>query len=130
MLDCDILVYASPIYEKAFTAVMKRFMERSMGILYLGKAGPIARNAIDKNKVGVVLVSCGTPFPVDIMLGIAKYPVQILSMFCKAFGCEKIKKIKIAGASSKEQLNDKYVKEVYNLAVKLGKNFASQGTGA
>jgi multimeric flavodoxin WrbA len=83
-------LYSSPVYGKAMTAIMKRFMERSMAVLYMGKAGPVLRNAVDKNKADVVLESCGTPFPVNIIQGIAKYPVQILGMFCKAFGCEKV----------------------------------------
>jgi FMN-dependent NADH-azoreductase len=123
MLDCDILVYATPVYEKATTAVMKRFMERSMAVLYMGKEGPVPRNEIKQNKTGIVLVSCGTPFPVYIMQGITKYPVSILSMFCKGFGCRKVKKIEVSGVTSKEALDDKYVKGIYNFAAKLANNY-------
>jgi multimeric flavodoxin WrbA len=125
MIECDILVYATPVYEMAMTALLKRFMERSMAVLYMGKTGPVPRNAADRNKTGVVLVSFATPFPAYIFSGITKYPVHILSMFCKGFGCKKVKNIKIAGSYSREQLDDKYVQKVYNLAVKLGDGFAS-----
>ncbi|SDN00688.1 flavodoxin family protein [Acetanaerobacterium elongatum] len=120
MIDCDILVYASPVYEKAVTALLKRFLERSMTILYLGETGPVPRNAVNDKKVGVVLVSCGTPFPVNRIQGITKYPLDILGMFCRGFGCSKVKKIEVTSAYSKEQVSDKQIRRVYKLAVKLG----------
>ncbi|MCX7710221.1 MAG: flavodoxin family protein [Clostridia bacterium] len=122
MLDSDILVYATPIYEKAMTALLKRFMERSMAVLYMGKAGPVGRNETNKNKTGIILVSCGSPFPVYITQGVIKYPIDILTMFCKGFGCKKVEKIIVPGAASKEELNDKYLKRIYHLSVKLGNN--------
>jgi multimeric flavodoxin WrbA len=123
MCECDILVYASPIYEKTISALMKRFIERTMPIFYLENHSFVSRNGSDNNnKMGIILVSCATPFPINVILGIAKYSKNILSMFCKAFGCKKIMKIQIAGAYSKDQLKDKYAQQVYNLAAKLGNN--------
>ena len=125
MLDCDILVYATPVYEKAVTALLKRFMERTMAVLYMGKAGPVRRNAVNKNKIGVVLITCGTPFPMNIIQGITKYTKGILPMFCKSFGCNKVESIEVPGMGSKEDVNDKYAKKIHSLAIKLGNNFAS-----
>lgn len=122
MLDCDILVYSTPVYEKAVTAIMKRFMERSMTVLYMGKSGPLPRNAVNPYKTGVVLISCATPFPVYLTQGITRYPKDVLGMFCKAYACNKVVKIIIPGAGSKEHINAKYGKKLYDMALKMSRS--------
>ena len=118
LLQSDIVVLATPIYELGPTALMKRFIERSMPILYFGQRGPVARNKTRKGKIGLVLVSSAAPYPLNILTGITKYPVSILSQLCKGFGCQKVKNIKAAGMQF-DKFRHKYLKEVYEVGRKM-----------
>lgn len=120
MLDCNRIVFATPIYEESVTALLKRFMERCMPMIYLSKHGPVGRNELRSDKKGLVIVSCSTPFPYNILFGVAKYPINILSKFCKGFRCSKVYSIKAGGADLSENVLRKYMQKAHEMGVKLG----------
>jgi multimeric flavodoxin WrbA len=123
MLDSDLLVYACPIYEYSITAIMKRFMERSMPLLLPGKGIPKYRNKIRKNKNGIIILSSGAPTPINKLMGMTKYPLMILKWFTRAFACNKIFKIIAGGMHGSNKTKRKYLNESYNLGMKLALKF-------
>jgi multimeric flavodoxin WrbA len=83
LLECDVLVFASPVYELGPSALMKRFMERCLPAIRFGIPYPKGRNPARKGKLGVVLLSSGAPHPFNVAFGYTRYPNMILKMMCK-----------------------------------------------
>lgn len=96
-----------------------------MPILYFGRRGPVARNKTHKGKMGLVIVSSAAPYPFNILTGITRYPVSILSRFCKGFGCQRVKNIK-AGGMQISKYRDKYIKEAYETGRRMAKLWNSK----
>jgi multimeric flavodoxin WrbA len=125
LLESDLVVFATPIYELGPTALMKRFMERSMPILYFDRRGPVPRNKTQKGKTGLVIVSSATPYPLNVLTGLTKYPVSILSQFCQGFGCQRVKNIK-AGGMQIDKYREKFLKEAYEAGRKMAEVWNSK----
>ena len=121
MVEADILVYASPIYQFTITALFKKFNERTMPVLFRSKKSPFPqpRNKIKKGKKGVVLLSTGAPFPFNVLFGMTKYAKKIFFLFCRAFGCEK-NFILQAGGVGNEKMKNQYLNKAFNLGLKVG----------
>jgi multimeric flavodoxin WrbA len=119
MLDCDILVWATPIYELGPTALMKRFMERNLPITAPTGGFPRGRNPIRNDKVGVILMVSGCPYPINIMLGFTRYPRKILGWLSRIWSCGKVKAL-YAGAMEDSKQYERWKKKAYELGYGLG----------
>lgn len=118
LLEADIVVFATPIYEFGVTAVMKKFFERCLVLVKGGGSGPRPRNQKQKGKLGVIILTSGAPWPINSLLGMTRYPNFITRLFAKACGCDKIKFIKAGGVQMK-RFDRKYNDKVYSLAKKI-----------
>jgi FMN-dependent NADH-azoreductase len=119
MLDCDLLVLATPIYEMGPTALMKRFMERNLPILSDKTGFPKGRNPRRKDKTGVILMVSGAPYPINVILGFTRYPSRILGWLCRLWSCGSVKKL-AAGAMEGSKQFDKWKMKAYDLGYSLG----------
>jgi len=118
---CDVLVYATPVYEMGPTALMKKFLERNLpvvGGIRLGFSGRIPRR---KGKVGAVILSSGAPYPINVFLGFTRYPRKLLSLFCRFHGCRKIFVLPAGGVGANEKMRNKWGDK----ACRLGKKVAA-----
>lgn len=124
-LACDVLVYASPVYEMGPTAVMKKFLERNLPVVGgIGITGFKGRQLKRKGKTGVVILCSGAPYPINLLLGFTRYPKKILSLFCRFYGCAKTVLLPAGGVGgSSEKLRQVWG----NKACKLGKRLAAKG---
>lgn len=122
MLDCDRLVYATPIYEMNITARLKRFCERTMPLFYKNNAKgfPKPRNEKIKEKKGLVIMSSGVPYPFNLIFGVTKMPARILSYFLKSFKCGNVKRL-TAGGLANSKAREKFMKKAFNLGLEFGK---------
>lgn len=120
MLSCDILVYATPIYEFGPTALMKRFMERNIPILKPGSVIPIGRNPIRKEKIGVLLLSSGASYPINVVFGVTKYPTRRLKLLCKLWSCDKIYTLPAGGMEKNEVIKQKWLDKAERLGIIVG----------
>lgn len=120
MHECDVLVWATPVYEFGPTAVMKKFMERNLPII-----GPVGflkgRNPKRKDKVGVILLSSGAPWPINVLWGVTRYPTKILKWLSKLWSCGKIHTIKAGGMEINDKIKNKFVEKSYRLGLRLGR---------
>lgn len=122
-LACDLLVYATPVYEMSPTARMKKFLERNLPVVGPFKAGFTGRQAARRGKTGVVLLSSGAPYPLNILLGFTGYPKKILSLFCRFYGCAKTVVLQAGGVGGSEKLRRAWGQKAFN----LGKRLATGG---
>ena len=120
-LHCDILVFASPIYEYAVSSSMKRFLERCLTLVTF-KMGPASKIKPIKGKKGVIICSSGAPFPFNHLMGITRYPRFILKLGCKLFGCAEIKKIMAGGMAINEKFKNRWETKAFQLGIKFAKN--------
>ncbi len=121
-LDCDVLVFASPIYEYCISSVMKKFLERCVNLVTF-KLGPAAKYKAVKGKYGVVLTVTGAPAFINQIFGITRYPKLILTIACKLFRCAKIKRIFAGGMRGDKNTENKWALKVKNFAANISGNF-------
>ena len=119
-LDCNILVFATPIYECCVSSSMKRFLERCLTLVTF-KFGISARAKPIKNKQGVVFCPSGAPFPFNHIMGITRYPKFILKLGCKLFRCSKINMVFAGGMAINKKIEKKYCVKARKLGVKTAK---------
>jgi multimeric flavodoxin WrbA len=119
MADCDRLVFATPVYVSGPSARMKKFMERCIPITAPSTGFPKSRVRPRKGKKGLVIVSSGAPFPINVLAGITTYPVKSLSRLCRFFGCANIERIQCGGAESMPSMKNRFMKKAY----KTGQRF-------
>jgi multimeric flavodoxin WrbA len=119
MADCDCLVFATPVYVSGPSARMKKFMERCLPIVAPSSGFPKGRIKPRKAKKGVVIVSSGAPYPINVISGITTYPVKTLSRFCRFFGCSKIEKIRCGGAEAMPKMKSRFMKKAYKTGQRL-----------
>jgi multimeric flavodoxin WrbA len=122
-LACDVLVYATPVYEMAPTAVMKKFLERNLPVVGGIRIGFVGRQPTRKGKAGAVILSSGAPYPINLLLGFTRYPKKILSLFCRFYGCVKTVLLPAGGVGGSEKMRLSWG----NKAFKLGKRLATAG---
>lgn len=118
MVDADVVAFATPVYIYGPTALMKRLMERMLAVMKPGKMGmPTGRSPKHKNKVGVILLSSGCPYPLNVILGITRYATRTLGILAGGVGCGRVYMLKSGGIETSEKLRHKY----RNKAVALGR---------
>ena len=118
MLACDVLVMGSPIYWLSHTALMQRFLERCLPLLEYSSFGPKPRNPARKGKQGVVIVTTGMPFPLNVLAGFTRHAVKMMGMACKFSGCAKISVIRAGGMERDAKSKERFLKEAYQLGEK------------
>lgn len=121
MLECDVLVFATPVYEMGPTALMKRFLERNYAVLKPGKGWPKGRNPKRKDKRGVILLSSGAPYPVNVIFGITGHSVKTLKWICKLWSCGKVYSLKAGGMENNEKTKNKFTEKAFQLGRKIQK---------
>ncbi len=125
VLECDVLVFATPIYMFGPTAVMKRFMERMLAVMKPSRMGPAGRPRKRRDKVGVVLLSSGAPYPLNVLAGMTRYPSRILGMLCGHAGCGRVFRLKAGGIQSSTKNRERYNRK----ARELGRRTARSAHG-
>jgi len=119
MLACDILVMATPIYCLTQTALMQRFIERSLPLLKFSSRGPKPRNPVRKDKQGIVILSTGAPYPFNTIFGFTGHAQKVLSGFCRYSGCAKVTTLKAGGMEMNPKAKEHFLKLAYNSGASL-----------
>jgi multimeric flavodoxin WrbA len=119
MVACDILVFASPIYCLSQTAIMKRFLERCLPLVQFSSMGPKARNSVRKDKKGVIILSTGAPYPLNVLMGFTQHAQKVLSFFCRLCGCAKVVTVKAGGMEKDPKAKARFLKQAADLAGRL-----------
>ena len=119
-LACDVLVYATPVYEMGPSAVMKKFLERNLPVVGGIKLGFFGRSAKRKGKAGAIILSSGAPYPMNKLLGFTRYPKKILSLFCRFHACDKIFVLPAGGVGGSEKTRSRWGDRAYRLGKKIG----------
>jgi multimeric flavodoxin WrbA len=122
MLDCDVLVMASPIYWLSHTALMQKFLERCLPLLEFSSFGPKPRNPARRGKQGVVIVSTGAPFPMNMLMGFTRHAVKIMGMALRFSGCAKISVMRAGGMERDEKAKERCLKEAFALGMQIGRS--------
>ncbi|MCK9596050.1 flavodoxin family protein [Candidatus Pacearchaeota archaeon] len=122
LVDADVVVFATPLYDFGPTALLKRFMERCVPMTYWDPY-PKARLPKKKGKYGVVLISAACPDPYNDLLLMTAYPRAVLSLYTRGFGCSKAYIISAGGMPVAERYNTKWKKRSYDLGVKIARKF-------
>jgi multimeric flavodoxin WrbA len=121
-LAADCLVIATPIYEYGPTAILKKWMERSLPLLLPGRFGPpVPRNPRLKQKQGVVLLSSGAPWPFNRLMGITRYPVKILPMLCRFYGCGRVFVLPAGGLEALPKAKERFGRKAFALGERVGR---------
>jgi len=119
MLEADRLLLACPVYYFDVTAIMKRFIERTIAFCYYPKdAGPSYRNKPNKNKKAVAIVATGCPAPLNWLSLMTLHPLFLLRTVLKeaGFGTRKY----LSASSVPVQLKG-FEKRAHDLGAWLGK---------
>ena len=116
-LHADVIVFASPIYEYAVSSTMKRFLERCLPLAKF-KFGIVPRRPLNKKKTGIILCVSGAPYPINFLMGIARYPKFILTKIAKFFGCATIKSL-YPGMMNNPKTQKRYLAKARHLGASL-----------
>jgi multimeric flavodoxin WrbA len=119
--NCDILIYATPVYEMGPTALMKKFLERNLPVVGPFRFGFTGRQPPKRGKAGVVILSSGAPYPLNVLLGFIRYPKRILSLFCRFHGSAKIAVLPAGGVGGSDRMRLSWGRK----AARLGKRLAA-----
>jgi FMN-dependent NADH-azoreductase len=119
-LACDVLVFATPIYEFCVSSSMKRFLERCLTLVTF-KFGITSRGKPIKGTQGVILCSSGAPFPFNYLMGITRYPKFILKLACKLFRCSETSMILAGGMRINKKMEQKWCDRARELGIKIAK---------
>lgn len=119
MLSCDMLVLASPIYWMSHNALTQRFMERCLPLMQFSPKGPKPRNRARNGKKGVVIVSTGCPYPLNMVMGFTRHAVKMMGGLCRLSGCAKVLTIRAGGMESIPKAKARFLKQAYELGSAL-----------
>ncbi|MFW5746785.1 MAG: NAD(P)H-dependent oxidoreductase [Nanoarchaeota archaeon] len=119
----DVVVIATPIYEYAPTAIMKRFMERCLPLFKFSGMGPKPRTPLRKDTHGVILLPSGAPFPINELFGMTRYPKRMLRFLLRGAGCKSIHTLCAGGMVLDTKLHRKYEKKAYKMGCRIGARF-------
>lgn len=117
MGDSDIVVFASPTYWSNVTSMAKTFFDRSASFFEMTKAGP--RRTADKPGKVVLITSCGIPYPLSHLLGMATGCMRAMKVF---FGYMKVRITKFYATGMVDYNKSKPSGKILNRAYNLGKN--------
>ncbi|MCX5778318.1 MAG: flavodoxin family protein [Elusimicrobia bacterium] len=117
MLEADRIVFASPVYCQSETAVMKKFIERCVPLLFIGPRGPQPRNKSVKGKKGAVLLSTGVSYPRNVIFGHTRHAKNALERFCKYAGCADVSSLSAGGMESSEKTKKKFMNKAHAMGV-------------
>lgn len=123
LIEADVVVFATPLYDFGPTALMKKFMERCVAMTYW-EPWPKARIKKKKGKIGVVLLSAACPNPYNDLLLMTAYPRIVLSLYTRGFGCSKAYVLSAGGMPLEEKYNTKWKKKSYKLGVKIARKIS------
>ncbi|MFA6088378.1 MAG: flavodoxin family protein [Candidatus Woesearchaeota archaeon] len=123
LLECDVLVFATPIYEYSPTALMKRFLERCICMGMSTDRFPKARNKVRKDKIGVVITSTACPYPINDIILFTLYSKIVLKSICKSFGANKKYCLSAGAMEASIKARGRFVKKSYYLGAKVAKKY-------
>jgi multimeric flavodoxin WrbA len=120
-LACDVLAYATPVYEMGPSAVMKKFLERNLPVVGGIRLGFYGRSAKRPGKTGTIILSSGAPHPMNRLLGFTRYPKKLLSLFCRLHACGRIFFLPAGGLGGGEKVRSRWGEKAYRLGKKIGR---------
>lgn len=119
--NSDIVVLATPVYMFAPTAIMKKFLERNLS-LFQG-APPRPRTQKVKGRTGVILLSSGAPYPINMLLRMTSYPVRIMRFILKGYGCSDIHVLRAGGMELSRRNFDRWNDKARGLGKMIQRSF-------
>jgi len=120
--DCDVIVFATPIYEYAVSSVMKRFVERCLPLVTF-KFGVVPRAKPFKGKHGVIICTSGAPTPINHLMGITWYPKFLLNLACRLFRCSRIDSIFAGGMVINNKIKSKWEEKSKTIGMNIARNY-------
>jgi len=87
--------------------------------------GPAGRPQKRRDKVGVVLLSSGAPYPINVLWGMTRYPSRMLGWLCGHAGCGRVLRLKAGGIQAFSKTRERYNRK----ARELGRRAARAATG-
>lgn len=120
MLAADRIILVSPIYDFTVSALMIRFLERTLPLCeYPKDSWPRRRNKTQPGKRGLILLASDCPAPLNWMIGVTWHASLLLRSLCKSVGCAKTLVIAAGGMHAKEKVREKFAKEAYRRGQEL-----------
>jgi len=114
LLAADRIVFATPIYDFTMSALLLRFMERTLPLhFYPEKSWPKARNKTRPDKKGLILFASDCPPPLNWLLGLTWHPSVMLRLLSRSVGCSKTKVISAGGMHFYKSLLEKFERKAY-----------------
>jgi len=121
IIESDIVVFATPVYDYGPTALMKRFIERCYPLV-CGGGFPVPRNKKIRNKKGIMILSTGCPSFINEITSMNNYSRFIFKKMFKWIGCAKNYFFIAGGMERNEKTKKKFLKKSYELGIKVAKN--------
>ena len=119
LTSSDVIIFASPVYAYGVTAVMKKFIERSIVLADPEKGIFVSRIKKKKGRMGVIITSTGCPPVINTILKFNRYPKFILKFLCKLLGCGKKYVISAGAMESSEKMKKRFLDKSFKLGQKL-----------
>ncbi|MFA6409092.1 MAG: flavodoxin family protein [Gammaproteobacteria bacterium] len=120
LLAADHIVFASPIYDFTMSALLLRFVERTLPLhVYPENSWPKARNKTRSDKKGLILFASDCPPPLNWLIGLTWHPSVILRLLCRSAGCAKTQVISAGGMRFYKTLLEKFEKKAYEAGREL-----------
>jgi len=120
MIEADVIVFATPIYDFGPTALLKRFMERAVCMSYF-EPYPKPRVKKRKGKQGVVILHSACPAPLNDLTLMTAYPKFVLKFYLGFIGCTKKFVLSAGDMEENKKAKEKWKNKSYKLGIKVAK---------
>ena len=115
---CDVLVAGSPVYWGNISGDLKRLFDRLVGVM-MGETKLGMPLPLHKGKCALVVTSCTTPFPFNVLAGQSTKAVRAMKEILSYSGFKIFGKIVLPGTKGMKELPPRVEKKAHTLAKRI-----------
>lgn len=110
--NSDLVVMASPTYFGNIPAPAKNLFDRLVAVVMTDNDGPIPKPLLSKSQQYLLLCTCTTPFPFNILAGQSIVTLHAMKEFFKTSGMTSLGSVTFAGTRNKTNVPPSLLKKI------------------
>lgn len=109
---CDLTVMAAPVYFANIPAPAKNLFDRLVAVIMNDNESMIPKPLLSKEHNYLLLTTCSTPFPFDILAGQSTGALHAMKEFFKTSGMHHLGSITYAGTRNKTEVPSHILRKI------------------
>lgn len=110
--NCDLVVVSCPAYFANVSAPLKNMFDRLVGVIMDDNRTMIPKPKLSSKQEYVLMTTCNTPFPFNILAGQSTGCVKAMKEFFHTSGMKMRATIVFAGTRDKNNIPDRIVRKI------------------